>query len=84
MNSIRPLISYSELLAAQTLNNMLLEDLRNDKIIQEIKKPRRHKEILELDNNINFCLEVRNNINKVFVNQVTQIEFQIDINYPQL
>lgn len=84
MNSIRPLISYSELLAARQHTNLLLEDLRQDLIIEQIKKPIRKKIIKEFEENINSTKELIDKIDKVFIKQAILIEFQIDINYPQL
>lgn len=89
MNSIRPLISYSELLAARQHANLLLEDLREelciiidiDITINEVTKQK--KEIKKLEKNILQVKELKNYIDKVFLQQAAQIEFQIDINYPQ-
>lgn len=84
MNSIRPLISYSELLAARQHANLLLEDLRQDLMIEQIKKSIRKKIIKNFKEDINNTKNLINKIDKVFVKQAIAIDLQIDINYPQL
>lgn len=66
MNSIRPLISYSELLAAKQHAKII----RHDKNLTQQQK--------------DFVIKIEDTIDKVFIQQASQIEFQIDINYPQL
>ncbi len=75
MNSIRPLISYTELLAAR----QHLGIIRN-----ELKQVKKSDNVEDLEEIKEYLTTLHKKVDECFLKQVSQIEFQIDINYPQL
>ena len=74
MNSIRPIISYGELLAARQYLDIIKNDIDKEK---NITPAERKKEI-------DYINTLKIKTDDCFLKQAAQIEFQIDINYPQL
>lgn len=102
MNSIRPLISYSELLAAKQHIKLIKKDLLKIKkeILKDIEtltyklyinniETNEALQMAKFDLKLNTDqLEDANNteilIDEKFLSQAAQIQFQIDINYPEV
>lgn len=72
MNSLRPYINYTELLAARRYLDIIKSDIEKE---LNITQKERKKEIEYINN-----LKIKTD--DVFLKQAAQIEFQIDINYP--
>ncbi len=75
MNSIRPVISYAELLAARQYLVIIEKELNQQK---------KNIDIEDIEEIQQYVTTLTQGVDKFFLNQVSQIEFQIDINYPQL
>jgi len=72
MNSLRPYINYTELLAARQYLDIIKSDIEKELNIT----PKERKKEIEYINNLKIKTD------DVFLKQAAQIEFQIDINYP--
>lgn len=77
MNSLKPNISYTELLAAKNHISIIINQ-QND-LVKKIEYG--EQESIEIDN-LTKLFEIEDKIDKFFLQQIQQIEFQIDINYP--
>jgi len=72
MNSLRPYINYTELLAARRYLDIIKSDIEKELNIT----PKEKKKEIEYINSLKIKTD------DVFLKQAAQIEFQIDINYP--
>lgn len=88
MSNIRPQISYIELLAARQFINLKLIELEKKDIVRlkGILKLHFNQElenkIKDLQEDLLIYKDQLKKVDELFYNQLTTIEFQIDINYP--